>query len=1265
MHAARATRTGTGSQTPGLLPCCVAVLLALMRWAVWLAIGLVVPVVAMAQTYAYRNDVFAYDAPTAASTSVAWHASGSSPGCTSYPLGDDDWADIVFPTGLAFTFGGVSYSGVRAYSNGILAFGTDVSGFHRAFTATALPVTTAPGGAPAGCPNAVPARLMMPYWIDIIAGTAGGITGAAVKYEALGTAPNRRFVITWNNVALYGNAATRYSFQVALYESTAGVNGNFRYQYTTGSSTGSSATVGVQLSGADYTQYAFNQNFIDTTVGTSIVWYPANQLATKSAEYRFDEGAWLGVAAEIKDTSGNSQNASRVGLASNIAGGKLCRGGSFTANTLNTTIDAVATPVVPGNQGAVDFWFNSNIKWNTSAAMLLDATTTANRPFYLLKSATGALTFVVSDSAGTTATATAPAQSFALNTWHHVGVAWNVRAGTNQTTLQIFLDGVLQNGTPTRATTNGAMPALGSLYLGDNRSAGVTPNGGTPNGANGVIDEVYIYGIEISAPQALADSKLTRPTCTSLDHFHVVHDGAVSNCSTAASITIEAHDPLHNLFTLAGTSILLSTSTGHGTWSNVAGGAINTLTGVGAGTGTASYTFANESRVTFGLTDTVSESLAIRVASGSITEQSGTAALCVPADATYAGGSCNAPRSFVCATAFGFNCVESGANALSGRLNTKLAGTAFSFDVVALKDANADGVADAVETAFASDTDKNVLVELVDGSGSTACSARAAISPAVSQTLGFLKSNQATEQGRKTIAALTVAKGYRDLRCRVTDASQSPSIVSCSSDDFAVRPSGLSLSTTASATPPSAGSAVTVAAGTAFTLQASISSDTSYLGSLILDSSKLGAQQTTQDSTQVTGGTVGTLAPSLLTANTAVTTATYSEVGYVYLGAGAYRDEAYSAVDQPAGCAASASCDCLADSSNRLSNSAVGGRYGCFFGNTTPVSLGRFVPHHFAVTTSAMAPACAAGGYTYMDQPFSASATIEAQNAANAKTQNYSAVFARAGASGVVGQAVNASNGVPLGARLRYTAPWVGGAASFVATQFARPTSLVPDATWGAYDAMTLGLVVNDPDLVTLQGRNLDESKATCVADAAGSSSGNCPAVAIATGKFRYGRLRLQNAYGSQQLDLQMPLEAQYWNGSGYARNTLDSCTALATANVNLTNHQGGVNTTNMGPGHVSAVAPFAAGLSSVRLAKPTPPSTLVGNLDVFLNIGSSGAASTCPISNASPQGSSTVAALPFLASNWCGATSYDRAPSARASLGIYKSPLIYRRENY
>jgi MSHA biogenesis protein MshQ len=1193
---------------------CVLVGIVGLLLSVWVA-------PASAVTYAYRNDVFAYDTPSAAATAVTWHTTSPAPACTQYPNGDDDWADITFPGGMIFTFGGVGYSTVRIYSNGVLAFGTDVSGFHRDFGPQALP---APAGATyTGCPTAAPVNIMLPYWIDIVAGTASGTTGASVKYELVGTAPNRRLVVSWVNVKLYTNT-NRFNFQVALYESTLGSNGNFRYQYSTGSSDGVGAAVGVQLSQTDFTQYSFNQNFIDTTNGTAILWFPANQLATKAAEYRFDESFWTGVAGEIKDTSGSNQNASISGAVTNIAGGKLCRGGSFSANTLNTTIDAVITPVVPGNTGSVDFWFNSNVRWNTAAAMLFDASKVATQPFYLLKSATGALTFVVSDNAGTRVTATAPAATYALNTWHHIAVTWSLRAGTNQTALQIFIDGVLQTGA-TRGTTNGAMPALNGLAIGDNRTSGVTPTGGTPNGANGVIDEVYVYPIQISAPQVVADFGLTRATCTALDHFHIIHDGAVSGCTSAASITIEAHDATHNLFPLAGTSMALSTTPAHGTWSNLVGGAVNPLTAIGAGTGTANYTFANESRVTLGLTNIFSEALNINVTSGAITEGTGAAATCVAADYTT-GTVCDASRVFVCSKAMGFNCIEPAADPLTGHLFTKLAGTPFAFDVVALKDGNSDGIADAVETAYASDTNKSVTVELVDGSGVTACIARTAVSPAVSQTLVFNKANQPTELGRKSAASMTVSNAYSDLRCRVTDTSASPTIVACSTDNFSARPAAFAVSSSATADSTGASAVATpiVTAGGSFTLTAA-AGVAGYNQTPKLDANKVLAHAGALQAGVVTGS-FG--AANVLTGSATGAAFAYSEVGYFSLAARGIYDDTFTAVDAGVG-------DCVTGFVD------AGGKFACSFGSTAATAyFGRFVPDHFEVVGASMLPGCLSGGLTYMGQPMSFGTSIEARNLASGKTSNYRGSFAKGAVSM---QAENANDGIALGSRLTFTAPWSDGAASVLASQFSRPTGVTADSTWGPYDQLSLGVSVSDADGVLLINRNMDQGSTTCTADAAGASNGNCPAVAFGSAqKMRYGRLRLQNAYGSELLPLPMSLTAQYWTGSGFALNTADSCTSLQ------------VPTSSSGM--VFGAGNLAAGETTASIQGLSAGSGVLLAGDAAFRL-------TAPGSGNNGYVTITVATPSWLKYPWISSTATDA--SARATFGIYKSPLIYRRENY
>jgi hypothetical protein len=75
--------------------------------------------------------------------------------------------------------------------------------------------------------------------------------------------------------------------------------------------------------------------------------------------------------------------------------------------------DANFTVVAGGDR----FLYRSNTNWNASGsdAMLFDATTTATRPFYLMKTAGGVLKFMVTDSGGNTITLSSSAQSFSIH----------------------------------------------------------------------------------------------------------------------------------------------------------------------------------------------------------------------------------------------------------------------------------------------------------------------------------------------------------------------------------------------------------------------------------------------------------------------------------------------------------------------------------------------------------------------------------------------------------------------------------------------------------------------------------------------------------------------------------------------------------------------------------------------------------------------------------------------------------------------------------
>ncbi|MDR7306966.1 MSHA biogenesis protein MshQ [Rhodoferax saidenbachensis] len=1163
-----------------------------MRWLVILGVLLVLLTSGEAQaaTYAYRSDTFAYDTPSGAATSLTWHASGAAPGCTSYPNGDDDWADVAFPSGFTFTFGGVNYSSVRVYSNGILAFGTDVSGFHREYTPRALPINAA-GPALAGCVNAVPTKLMIGYWVDIIAGSASGITNAAVKSELLTDGlGQKRFVITWDNVALYGDASTRYSFQIALYASLSGVNGNFRYQYTTGSTTGVGAAVGVQLSTTDYTQFAYNQNFIDTAVGTAILWYPANQLAAKSAEYRFDEGLWLGTAGEVKDTSGSSQHATKVGLSSNIAGGKLCRGGSFTGNTLNLTVDAVATPIVPANRGSVSFWFKSTTAWNSADAMLFDATTVAARPFFLMKRSNGALRFAVTDSGGTVRTAeTTTGYTYGANTWHHIAVSWSFTPGTNQTVQQIILDGVLVNTsgtTPFRTTSTGAIATPSTLYIGDNRTSGITPSTGTPNGANGTIDEVYIYAIDINATQAAADMALTRPLCTTLDHFHIVHTGEQVSCGGAvANITVEAHDASHGLISLAGTTMQMSTSTGHGNWSGVS--TINPV--VNSGSGNGSYTFSGESSIVLGLSNSTVESLNINLNSGGVTESSGAASSCVAQDYTL-GSTCDANLNFVQA-GYLFD-VPNHVSEVSQSVTVKAVKK--SDNSAACVSAYANTSRNLTFTCAYTNPTTGTLPVRVGGK---------ALNTSNSTVTACDATGQAVNLSFNASGVATTTVQYADVG-RVTLAAQDTTagITMTGSDVFVAAPASFAFSAITAA-PIRAGvnfSATVSAKNSAGATTPNFGKETAA-ESVVLAFAKVSPTGTGAVNGAFTGS-VGAFNSGSSTSNAL----NWTEVGTIDITA------------------ALTSGSYLASGLTATGTTGPGG------------NVGRFVPDHFDTVVT---QGCAAGAYSYSAQPFAVQ--VVARNRAGATTANYDG---SANTNPNFSKAVTFSdaNALPGGA----LAPTAVAANTFVAGASA------------AAPAFTFATRTTAPGAIRLRALDADN-----VSSATGNDGTAATALEGVT-TIRSGRARLSNALGSDRLDLPMTFRAEYWvsAASGWVLNSQDSCTNATLAFAPVAGAPNIVgNTCVIEPGNNSgagcAAAPTVANRRYLETGVVGTDSNGVagfaGNFNLWLRAPGAGNVGSIDVTANIPA---------WLQFNWTGAVGN---PVGRATFGVYRSPLIYRRENY
>ncbi|MFZ6813673.1 DUF6701 domain-containing protein [Undibacterium sp. Rencai35W] len=596
---------------------------------------------------------------------------------------------------------------------------------------------------------------------------------------------------------------------------------------------------------------------------------------------------------------------------------------------------------------------------------------------------------------------------------------------------------------------------------------------------------------------------------------------------------------------------------------------------------------------------------------------------------------------------------------------TKLAGSNFKFDIVALL---ADGSQATSYTAAS-----NVVVELFDDTTPPAsCSAYS--SPVASQSITFV----AGDAGRKTLAAdFNLPQSYKNLRCRVRDQNMTPNIYGCSSDNFSVRPVAPLMSTTALAVPASINDTTVIKAGTSFTLGATTSPASGYSGTLLLDTSKLTAQDPSTASQQ-NGGQVGNLYLANTTNNLTVGTnatgvsnnASYSEVGYLYASTGSFRDDNFTSIDlKPANCAASNTCDCVTSTTGNAYLSDVidaNGRYGCSIGNKTTQSFGRFIPDHFSVVKpTTFNGFCTAGGFIYMDQPFNLTASIEARNFSNVKTLNYQQLY---GHATVTGQMLDGSSTVAIN-RLAITAPpaspWVNGAYSFVANKFTRLAA--PD---GPFDTLSIGLGVTessgiDNGLVPLWDRDMDATNPTCVPDPTGTSSnaaGACKAVKIASTKMRYGRLKLSNASGSELLALPVPLRLEYWNAaSGWNLNTLDSCSNIVASDMAFA-YPATSTKTQLTACETAITVTGTAPNQTVKLSAPGAGN--FGWTDLTLNLDSTAAGNRCvAVGGTGPL--ATTANFPWLKYNWLG-TGVDN-PKSKASFGIYKNAgeFIYLRENH
>lgn len=556
-------------------------------------------------------------------------------------------------------------------------------------------------------------------------------------------------------------------------------------------------------------------------------------------------------------------------------------------------------------------------------------------------------------------------------------------------------------------------------------------------------------------------------------------------------------------------------------------------------------------------------------------------------------------------------------SALRNPLYTKAMGANFDLDVVALLTSGAQS------SGYNSTT--GLTVQLVDASSGT-CGATVV----ASKTVSFA----ASDGGRKkvTFTPAEVSRPHPNLRCKVTDTGLVKT--GCSSDNFAIRPSLLAVTSVSplQSSPSNTSAPVRRAGVDNFSVTVS-TNELTYTGTPKVDSGKLDNHASVTSVGQVGGS----FAAAILGISTG-TTFTYSEVGHFRFKVEGVYDDTYAAVD-----IANGDCD------NSFENAGVGTpkRFGCKFGNTTVSDyIGRFIPDHFKVTAgSTYTDGC--GTFTYYEQdpglitPF----VLEAKNAADVTTQYYTGTYAPFDLSNwanyffeLKSATTNLSmtNGATLVASSQSpSGSWGLGVANVrAAHKITRPSSAAAPETI-KISAQPRG----DDGGVTVNSTRADVFS---------------PSVTKSTYPgFRFGRLAVTPAHGSELLPLTVPVEAQYWNGAGYVRNIDDSCTAIPISSIAMKNYKGNLNACET---QLSLGSAMNKGLLNLRLSAPglTGNTPNTGSVDLEVNLSTASAGEmACTSASQSAATSGSI--------SWFGNTD----PVGRATFGIYKAPIIYMRENF
>ena len=599
-----------------------------------------------------------------------------------------------------------------------------------------------------------------------------------------------------------------------------------------------------------------------------------------------------------------------------------------------------------------------------------------------------------------------------------------------------------------------------------------------------------------------------------------------------------------------------------------------------------------------------------------------------------------------------FNVFETStaAGALTGVIKTKTVGMATTLDVIAI-----DSSGTAVSTAFTGSVSLTWL-DARDNSGSaTADGCRSSwVAGAAAGSLTF--TGGLARQG----VALTPPAVGREWRLRMTHtpASGTP-VVSCSGDNFAVRPSALQItavgdssdSAAASGTPArslmgasasqTSGGAVH-RAGRAFSLRANAVNSSNVLQAGYDGTATLVQGSCALPATGCVAGvlTVGTLAVSSGVVSS--DTLQYSEVGSVNLQ---LSDTSFADVD-------------LADSS--LAERRI---------DSSSVTVGRFVPDNYTAALTAAGvyatanAACTASGagYTFTGQAFTWGTTpvvqLTARNADGSITRNWTGGLMKLVAASHVQTTFSMANagGATLSSALGPLSLVDSGSGLATLTRSSADSFVVSrnNSTPVASTTPTLAATTTVTDTAEAGVTGNGSTTVAMTQNAIGFTAG---------GVFHHGRLQLNSGHGDARVGVRVLAELQRFTASGWQRMSEDNgCITVQPAALALESPRGRFT----GGGLCAAPLPAAAVPTRggrAWMVLPPSPNALPGALLLRGNLGT--ASGTACTAAGVPQAAASMN-LTHLRGSFGGAATQDQDPRANVTWGRPNRELLLRRERF